>query len=127
MVENIHIEHKTAWCNVLQLKPGIYTSYIFTAVIRDNKLTLSVQLHTMTLYKFNKLTHQQKIAALELHSVLIGSREEEGFHVSLHQISAFYVEAYYPSRSIKVARLQSFKNTSKLKPYFGNMDVSGLI
>lgn len=81
----------------------------------------------MTIYKFNKLNPIQQLLMLELNGVRLDFRTEEGYQIALFQLGSFYVEAYYPKRSIKVEKLKVFASTHKLKPYLENIDLALLL
>ena len=80
----------------------------------------------MTLYKFNKLSQQQKISFLEVHGVQIDSRNEADYTITLFQIHAFYVEAYFTRQSIKIKKLDAFTGYRKLKPYLEKINLEPL-
>ena len=80
----------------------------------------------MTLYKFNKLSQQQKISFLEVNGVQIDSRNEANYTIALFQIHAFYVEAYFKRQSIKISKLEAFTGYRKLKPYLEKINLEAL-
>lgn len=77
----------------------------------------------MTLYKFNKLSLQQKISFLEMAGAQIDSRNEASFKIVLFQIEAFYVELYYKKQSIKICKMEAFTVSRKLKPYLEKINL----
>jgi hypothetical protein len=81
----------------------------------------------MTLYKFNKLSQTQQIMVLEVFGTKVDYRSQDHYQIALFQISSFYVEAFYPGKSIKIEKLQAFTGTSKLKPYLEKIDIKMLL
>jgi hypothetical protein len=81
----------------------------------------------MTLYKFNKLNLTQQLLLLELRGTRLDIIKKAPYQIALFQIDSFYVEAYYPIRSIKIEKLHAFSGTGKLKPYLEKIDIRMLL
>ena len=80
----------------------------------------------MTLYQFNVLTENEKIAIVWSKGDFVGDRTENNLSISLYQVQSFYVEVFYSGKENKISRLRSFSSMNQLEPYLNNIDISGI-
>ena len=80
----------------------------------------------ISLYEFNALDEFEKGAALWEYGVHLTERFDGDIGYSLYQLNNFYVEVTYNGGINAITKFTSFKTETKLIPYLGNIDISGI-
>jgi hypothetical protein len=80
----------------------------------------------MHISDFEMIDSLEKIELLTENGVLLSSRTDGCFQISLFQMDSFYVEIYYHIGQLCIRLIRSFDETSELNPYLGEIDISDL-
>lgn len=79
----------------------------------------------MTLYDFIALDEMEQQEALWT-GTHIADRQDDEHNILLYQIDNFYVEVFYHRELNVIRRYRPFKSIDQLKPYLGQIDISGI-
>ena len=71
----------------------------------------------MTLYHFNKGSHQERTALIRQHGTFLADRPGNQYRVSLYHMGEFFAEAYYQVNGNQLELVRGFKNREFLEPY----------
>ncbi|QMU29759.1 hypothetical protein [Adhaeribacter radiodurans] len=71
----------------------------------------------MTLYNFNKGSHQERTILIGQHGTFLADRPGNQYRVCLYHMGEFYAEAYYQVKNNRLELVRGFKNQEFLEPY----------
>ncbi|HEX4372251.1 MAG TPA: hypothetical protein VHZ50_03005 [Puia sp.] len=81
----------------------------------------------MHISDFDMIDSLEKIELLAEKGVLLSSRTDGCFQISLFQMDSFYVEIYYHISQLCIRLIRCFDETSELNPYLDEIDISDLL
>jgi hypothetical protein len=81
----------------------------------------------MTISDFEITDSLEKLELLTEKGVLLSSRIDGCFQISLFQMDSFYVEIYYHIGQLCIRLIRCFDETSGIDPYLGDIDISDLL
>lgn len=80
----------------------------------------------ISLYQFDVLTDEEKLALVEQDGVFLESLQENKWCSFLYRLHNFYVEIYIHPKRIQAKRIRTSTNTDLLEPYLRKIDISVL-
>lgn len=71
----------------------------------------------MTLYHFNKGSHQERTALISRYGIFLADRPGNKYRVCLYHMGEFFAEAYYQVKGNQLELVRGFNNREFLDPY----------
>ena len=80
-----------------------------------------------SLHEFIILPFEEQCDFIALGAIYLAKREERTQKVYLYHMFNFFIEVRYCTELDEIVKIEGFKNTENLVPYFRQIDITSLI
>ena len=81
----------------------------------------------MNMYIFSFLEREQQEYIISEQGTFLATMEKDGFIFDLYQLETYYVEFFYYLHDHEKIVVRCFNSPDELRPYFGLIDIDGLL